>query len=110
MIHVGDRSDGTTRHALDHTEGVGIRDRDEDRSPDVVLGQEVGAAGGPSDRSLVAQPLVYQLSQTIFISGYRTYKLCSDTNSEYGRYVKSLGEPVAGMTNAVTSLLRGSSC
>ena len=32
--------------------------------------------------------------------GDRTYKLCSDTTSEYGRYVKSLGEPRDGLTNA----------
>ena len=29
--------------------------------------------------------------------GYRTYKLCSGTTSEYGRYVKSLGEPRDGV-------------
>ena len=28
--------------------------------------------------------------------GDRTYKLCSDTTSEYGRYVKFLGEPCRG--------------
>jgi len=29
----------------------------------------------------------------------RTYKLCSDTTSEPGRYVKSLGEPVTGISH-----------
>ena len=31
----------------------------------------------------------------------RTYKLPSRTTSEYGRYVKSLGEPVTGQVDEV---------
>jgi hypothetical protein len=33
-------------------------------------------------------------------TGDRTFKLASSTTSEYGRYVKSLGEPVTGRFQA----------
>ena len=40
---------------------------------------------------------LYQHSIQTSRSGDRTYKLGSGTTSEYGRYVKSLGEPCRGL-------------
>ena len=47
-------------------------------------------------RRLVALPVVH-----LQPLGNRTYKLASSTTSEYGRYVKSVGEPVTGSPTLV---------
>ncbi len=42
----------------------------------------------------------FKKNETKGIGGDRTYKLGSSITSEYGRYVKSLGDPVTGETKA----------
>ncbi|MEO1936819.1 MAG: hypothetical protein ABGX04_18750 [Myxococcales bacterium] len=57
-------------------------------SPDRARTPMKALSGGEHNRLLLAQ---------LFAQGDRTYKLGSGITSEYGRYAKSLGEPVTGL-------------
>ena len=49
---------------------------------------------------------VFDAHTTAMSPGDRTYKLGSGITSEYGRYVKSLGEPVTGAPFAAAPQVR----